>query len=162
MIILGIDPGTGRTGFGYVETRPGSNPAMLSCGCITTPKDASRARRLELLFLALDEKLSELRPDVMAIEQLFFNKNITTAMNVGEARGVILLSAALNAVPVAEYTPLQVKEALSGYGRASKSEVREMVKVYLNIDKIKGPDDVADALAIALCHSFALQLQDCL
>ena len=95
----------------------------------------------------------------MAMEKLFFNRNVTTAMSVGEARGVILLAATLNSIPVFEYTPLQVKETLSGYGRASKSEVKETVKLHLGVEKIKGPDDVADSLAIALCHAFAVEFE---
>lgn len=157
MLILGIDPGIGRTGFGYIESIDGSD-LYVDCGCISTPKDMDRAQRLQLLFKTLSELIANRKPDVMAIEQLFFNRNITTALNVGEARGVILLAASLADVPIEEYTPLQVKESLSGYGRASKSEVKEMVKLHLSLEKIKGPDDVADALAIALCHSFNYSL----
>lgn len=159
MVILGIDPGTGRTGFAYVESDGADSRSMIDCGCIETPKGENRENRLRLLFDALNSKMDARRPDVMAVEQLFFNRNITTAMTVGEARGVILLCAALHSVPIAEYTPLQVKEALTGYGRASKTEVKEMVKIHLGIDKIKGPDDVSDAIAIAVCHSFAAGFQ---
>ena len=159
MIILGIDPGTGRTGFGYIEIEKDKSPTLLSCGCITTPKEKTGAERLKILFEEITSKIKEIRPDELAMEKLFFNRNVTTAMSVGEARGVILLASALNSIPVFEYTPLQVKETLSGYGRASKSEVKETVKLHLGVEKIKGPDDVADSLAIALCHAFAIEFE---
>ncbi len=153
MIILGIDPGTARTGYGFIKI-DGDKPSIISCGCITTSKEETKSARLAIVHKELMRLLSECRPDIMAIELLFFNKNTTTALTVGEARGVILLAAELNRIPLKEYTPLQVKESLSGYGRASKQEIKEMVKIHLGIDKIKGPDDVADALAIAICHFF--------
>lgn len=159
MIILGIDPGTGRTGYGYIDVDSDYTPSLISCGCITTPKEETRENRLCILFKKLGKIMDALKPDILAVEQLFFNRNITTAMSVGEARGVILLAAAMRGIPIREYTPLQVKEVLSGYGRASKTEVKEMVKMHLKVDKIKGPDDVADALAIALCHSFSMEYQ---
>ena len=153
MLILGIDPGTARTGYGFIET-DGDNLSVISFGCITTPKEETKSARLALLHAQLLELIKEFKPDELAVEMLFFNKNTMTALTVGEARGVILLAAELNKVPIFEYTPLQVKESLSGYGRASKQEVKEMVKMHLGLEKIKGPDDVADALAIAICHSF--------
>lgn len=153
MLILGIDPGTARTGYGFIEA-DGDNLSAVSFGCITTPKEATKSERLALLHSQLLDLIKEYKPQELAVEMLFFNKNTMTALTVGEARGVILLAAELNKVPVSEYTPLQVKESLSGYGRASKQEVKEMVKVHLGLEKIKGPDDVADALAIAICHSF--------
>lgn len=158
MIILGIDPGTGRTGYGYISAE-GSKPSFISCGCISTDKNCSRQDRLLQLHRKLLELIGERKPHVIAVESLFFNRNISTALSVGEARGVILLAAAQNGVAVAEYTPLQVKESLTGYGRATKAEVKEMVKLNLELDKIKGPDDVADGLAIALCHSFYSEME---
>lgn len=157
MLILGIDPGTGRTGYGLVRIESGQSPILVSCGCIETDKDMLPHERLKDLFLQLGTLIKEHKPDVMAVEKLFFNRNITTAMGVCEARGVILLAASLESVPIFEYTPIQVKEALTGYGRASKAEVKEMVKIHLSVDRIKGPDDVSDALAIAVCHSFSYE-----
>ncbi len=161
MIILGIDPGTARTGFGYISVSDGSNE-FIDCGCITTSKETAKGERLAILYKELTSLLKNRRPDVMVVEQLFFNKNTLTALTVGEARGVILLAATLCGIPVTEYTPLQVKECLSGYGRATKQEVKEMVKIHLCLEKIKGPDDVADALAISLCHSFNLSMGECI
>ena len=160
MLILGIDPGTGRTGYGFIDSVPNENPRLVLCGCIETPKDLTSPERLKDLFLKLGKLIEEHKPDVMSVEKLFFNRNITTAMGVCEARGVILLSASLANVPIVEYTPLQVKEVLTGYGRATKNEVKEMVKVHLSLDRIKGPDDVSDAIAIALCHSFSYEFEE--
>ena len=153
MLILGVDPGTARTGYGFIET-VGDNMSIVSCGCIITPKEETKSARLAILHTQLMELIKEYKPDQAAIELLFFNKNTMTALTVGEARGVILLAFQFNRLSVFEYTPLQVKESLSGYGRASKKEVKEMVMAHLGLTKIKGPDDVADALAIAICHSF--------
>ncbi|MDQ7822491.1 MAG: crossover junction endodeoxyribonuclease RuvC [Candidatus Eremiobacteraeota bacterium] len=159
MVILGIDPGTARTGYGVISSKNGTIEAV-AYGCIKTDKDTPREQRLAILHRALLEVIEEQRPDVMAQELLFFNKNTKTALLVGEARGVILLAAAQSSLPVKEYTPLQVKGSLAGYGRASKSDVKEVVKLHLGLEKIKGSDDVADALATALCHLFHLETGD--
>jgi crossover junction endodeoxyribonuclease RuvC len=159
MKILGIDPGTARMGFGVVE-KLGSSLRALGFGCIKTDKDERREKRLQIIHEELHKVIKEYRPDMMAQELLFFSKNAKTALLVGEARGVILLAASQNLLEVHEYTPLQVKESLSGYGRASKSEVQELVQLHLNIEKFKGNDDAADALAIALCHIFYMETGD--
>lgn len=153
MRILGIDPGTARCGFGVVDAH-GTGVTTVTYGCICTDKNTAKEKRLQLLHEKICELVATHRPDVMAQELLFFNKNSKTAMVVGEARGVILLAAAQNDLPVCEYTPLQVKDSLSGYGRSSKDEIREMVKLHLGLSTIRGTDDAADALAIALCHLF--------
>lgn len=158
MRILGIDPGTARTGYGVVDALDtGVQPVTVTYGCICTNKDTVKEKRLQILHEKISELLSVHHPDVMAQELLFFSKNSKTAMVVGEARGVILLAAAQSNVPVCEYTPLQVKGSLSGYGRSSKDEIREMVKLHLGLSAIRSTDDAADALAIALCHLFYLE-----
>ncbi|MGV8119359.1 MAG: crossover junction endodeoxyribonuclease RuvC [Candidatus Xenobiia bacterium LiM19] len=156
MRILGIDPGTARTGYGVVDALD-TGVQSVTYGCICTDKNTTKEKRLQILHEKVSELLSVHHPDVMAQELLFFSKNSKTAMVVGEARGVILLAAAQSNVPVCEYTPLQVKGSLSGYGRSSKDEIREMVKLHLGLSAIRSTDDAADALAIALCHLFYLE-----
>ncbi|MHC9537966.1 MAG: crossover junction endodeoxyribonuclease RuvC [Vulcanimicrobiota bacterium] len=156
MRILGIDPGTARTGYGVVDALD-TGVQSVTYGCICTDKNTAKEKRLQILHQKVSELLSVHHPDVMAQELLFFSKNSKTAMVVGEARGVILLAAAQSNVPVCEYTPLQVKGSLSGYGRSSKDEIREMVKLHLGLSAIRSTDDAADALAIALCHLFYLE-----
>lgn len=156
MKILGIDPGTARMGYGIVEQVNGE-VKPLGFGCIKTHKDERREKRLQIIHHELHRIIEEFKPDMMAQELLFFNKNTKTALLVGEARGVILLAAAQHSLEVHEYTPLQVKESLSGYGRASKEEVQELVQLHLHIEKFKGNDDAADALAIALTYLFYLE-----
>jgi len=156
MRILGIDPGTARTGYGVVDALDTGVQSVVY-GCICTDKNTAKEKRLQILHEKVSELLSTHRPDVMAQELLFFSRNSKTAMVVGEARGVILLAAAQSNVPVCEYTPLQVKGSLSGYGRSSKDDIREMVKLHLGLSTIRGTDDAADALAIALCHLFYLE-----
>ncbi len=153
MRILGIDPGTARTGYGVVDVLD-SGVKSVAYGCICTEKGTAKEKRLQTLHEKVSELMTIHHPDVMAQELLFFSKNSKTAMVVGEARGVILLAAAQSNVPVCEYTPLQVKGSLSGYGRSSKDEVREMVKLHLGLSAIRSTDDAADALAVALCHLF--------
>lgn len=153
MVILGIDPGTALTGFGVISLLDHGCEA-LDYGCIRTTPDYSRQDRLRLIHEQMLVILERWRPDVMAIEQLFFNRNTTTAMLVGEARGVMLLAASMHKVPIAEYTPMVVKQALVGHGRASKSQVEDMVQFELGLKKAPKPDDVSDALAIALTHHF--------
>jgi crossover junction endodeoxyribonuclease RuvC len=151
MKVLGIDPGTATTGYGIVEDA-GSDYIMLGYGCIKTLAHEPKADRLAQIYQQVKALMERYKVDALAIEQLFFNKNTRTAMLVGEARGVVLLAAAHAALPVFEYTPLQVKKSLSGFGRASKSEVMTMVQLCLNLLKPPRPDDAADALACALCH----------
>lgn len=155
MKILGIDPGSGTIGFGLVER--GHRPKMLDGGIIQTTIGDEVADRLVELFESLSELVEEFKPDVAAVEKLFFAQNVTTAMNVSQARGVILLALAKNNVPIYEYTPLQIKMAMTGYGRATKAQIQEMVRVQLSLNKKPSPDDAADALAVALTHMATLQ-----
>lgn len=152
-LVLGVDPGNARCGWGLVSSEEG-RLAMVGAGCLSTGPSLARAERLRRVHAGLTEILETHRPDEMAVEQLFFNKNVGSAMAVGEARGVALLAAAQHGIPVAEYTPSRVKEALSGSGRASKDEVRLMVVMTLGLERPPRPDDVSDALAIALTHLF--------
>lgn len=154
MRILGIDPGIGRTGWGIIESQK-SNLKSQKCGCIETPVGMAIEKRLRILSEQLTQIIKEEKPDVVAIEDLFFNTNAKTALIVGQARGVLLLAAAEKNLPVAVYTPLQVKIALTGYGRAEKGQVGQMVKTILKLPSIPKPDDTADALAIAITHAFS-------
>ena len=158
MLTLGIDPGTAITGYGLVEGR-GDRLSLVECGVITTPAGVPLPRRLQDIYSGLTQLIQLHRPDSAAVEELFFSANARTALAVGQARGVILLSAAMLGVPVFEYTPLQVKQAVTGYGRADKAQVQAMVRVLLAIDTVPRPDDAADAVAVAICHlqSFALR-----
>lgn len=151
MIILGIDPGFAITGYGIVKYE-GNKFSVIDYGAVTTPAGMEMPKRLLELSEGLEKVIEKFRPDFISVEELFFNKNIKTALNVGHGRGVVLLTAAKSGIPVFEYTPLQVKQAVVGYGRAEKAQVQQMVKVLLNLPAIPKPDDVADALAIAICH----------
>lgn len=151
MLVLGIDPGTAITGYGLVREENG----QLACedmGCVLTRSELPLATRLLQIYDELREIIERDKPDCAAIEQLFFNVNAKSALAVGHARGVALLACAKAGIPVAEYTPLQVKMAVAGYGRADKKQVQSMVKLLLALDQEPKPDDVADALAIAICH----------
>jgi crossover junction endodeoxyribonuclease RuvC len=161
MITLGIDPGTAIMGYGLVESgvavskqgQYGSEGLrMVEYGALHTPANASLSERLPMLYKGIMDLLEEHKPEAVAVEQLFFNKNVRTALSVGHARGVVILAAAHAGLAVGEYTPLQVKQAVVGYGRATKEQVQAMVKVLLNMDHIPRPDDAADALAVAICH----------
>ncbi|MDD5731382.1 MAG: crossover junction endodeoxyribonuclease RuvC [Patescibacteria group bacterium] len=152
MLILGIDPGTATTGWGVVQFE-GSKLNAQSCGCILTPAKQNQAMRLAHIFSELEKIIKKTKPDVFAIEKLFFINNIKTAMTVGEARGVCLLVAEQNYIPIFEYTPLQVKQSLTGYGKAEKKQIQMMVKNILKLKEIPKPDDMADALAIAITHA---------
>ncbi len=156
MIILGLDPGTATTGYGVIRVI-GNRFQMLEYGIISTPPKMPMEKRLQMIYDGLQELLLKWKPDQAAIEELFFNQNITTAITVGQARGVLLLCCAQNDVPLAEYTPLQVKQALVGYGRADKKQIQQMVKMFLNLPEIPKPDDAADGLAIAICHAHNYQ-----
>lgn len=154
MIILGIDPGTAITGYGVVDYR-GNHFSVLTYGCIRTEANTPLALRLKLIYQGLTELILKYRPEHLAVEELFFNKNVRTALAVGHARGITLLAGANAAIPIYEYTPLQVKQAVVGYGRAEKQQIQYMVKMLLGLADIPKPDDVADALAIAICHAHA-------
>jgi len=152
MRILGIDPGIATIGFGVIESDK-NRQRLISCGAITTPAHTSLSSRLDLIYRDLTELLETIKPDSIAIEELFFNTNITTGISVAHGRGVILLACHKAGIPIAEYTPLQVKQAVVGYGRAEKTQVMDMVKRMLNLSAPPKPDDAADAVAIAICHA---------
>lgn len=153
MIILGIDPGTAITGYGIVRVVNNQN-TVLGHGAIRTPPKQNPAIRLEQIYAGIQELIAEFNPDCFAIEELFFNKNVASALAVGQARGVAILAAAHAGLPVAEYTPLQVKTSVTGYGRATKEQVAYMVTMLLGLRETPKPDDVTDALAICLCHGY--------
>lgn len=147
--ILGIDPGTGICGFGVIE-----DAKVIDYGVIATPPHTPLADRLEDIYNSLHEIIEQNHPDVMAIEKLFFKQNITTGISVAEARGVCLLVAKQHGLPTYEYAPNQIKKAICGYGQAHKPQIQEMVRVHLGLDAVPKPDDAADALAVAIVHSF--------
>lgn len=151
MRILGIDPGSGIIGFGLIEQS--SKLKMLDAGVIRTTIGDDPASRLLELHNSMQELVESCKPDVASVEKLFFAQNVTTAINVSQARGVILLSLADKKIPIYEYTPLQIKMAMTGYGRATKAQIQEMVRVQLGLKNRPKPDDCADALAAAICHS---------
>ena len=152
MRILGIDPGFATIGFGLVEAER-AQVKMVTYGAITTPAGLPLSKRLYQIGTDMEDLIGQLKPDVISIEELFFNTNITTGISVAQARGVILLCAYRCGLQIAEYTPLQVKQAVVGYGRAEKRQVMDMVKRILNLPAVPRPDDAADAVAIALCHA---------
>ena len=150
--ILGIDPGLATVGFSIVDVEK-SRMRLVTCGVISTPAHTSLSSRLDRIFDDMNDLISSFSPDVMSIEELFFNTNITTGIAVAHARGVILLSAYRAGVQVFEYTPLQVKQAVVGYGRAEKNQVIDMVRRILALPAAPKPDDAADAVALAICHA---------
>jgi crossover junction endodeoxyribonuclease RuvC len=152
--ILGIDPGTATMGWGVIR-QEGNRLRYVQHGAITTPSTWQMPRRLGRLFDGVTELVRGYRPDAVAIEELFFNTNVTTGISVGQARGVAMLAAYKSGAEMFEYTPLQVKQAITSYGRADKRQVQEMVKTLLNLREIPKPDDAADGLAIAICHAFS-------
>jgi len=152
MKILGIDPGTAIMGYGVVIAE-GNRFTLLEYACFYTKAGVPLAQRLHHLHQNLEQLIKKHRPDHLVVEELFFNKNTTTALAVGQARGIVLLAGAQAGIPVFEYTPLQVKQAVVGYGRADKHQVQQMVKTILGLTEIPRPDDAADALAIAICHA---------
>ncbi|MFO7166582.1 MAG: crossover junction endodeoxyribonuclease RuvC [Chloroflexota bacterium] len=154
MRTIGIDPGTARMGWGIVDESAGTL-SLVTCGVLVTPAGMPQAERLMRLYDELRQLLREFKPDAAAIEELFFGKNVNTAITVGQARGVALLALGQAGLPIQEYKPTEVKQAVAGYGGADKRQMQEMVKITLNLDKIPKPDDAADAVAIAICHSYA-------
>lgn len=150
-IILGIDPGIADTGFGVIEESGGSKMVCLNYGSIKTKADLSLPDRLDIIHKELNQIINKYKPVKVGVEQLFFCNNAKTALIVGQARGVVLLTCRQHELPVFEFTPLQVKQAVSAYGQASKLQVQKMVKLILNLNKIPRPDDAADALAVAIC-----------
>lgn len=157
MITLGVDPGTAILGYGVVS---GSDqPTMLSFGAIETTPDMPMPHRLAHLYDGISQIIEEVHPDIVAVEQLFFARNVTTAIAVGQARGVVLLAAAQHDLPVFEYKPNEIKLTVAGYGGADKQQVQEMVRMELGLTERPRPDDAADALAIAICHVYSTRLE---
>lgn len=152
MKILGIDPGTAITGYCLIGYESGQKPVLLEASAFETSPEFSLPDRLLTLHHLIEEKIIETKPDCLVIERLFFNTNIRTAIAVGQARGVLLMAAAKHQVPIFEYTALQAKLVMTGYGRSNKKEVQEAVRQYFDLEKIIKPDDASDAVAISLCH----------
>lgn len=151
MRIIGIDPGTGILGFGVIEV-VNSKMKLIDAGVVTTPAHTALDVRLEDIYDSLTEIISNTKPDFMSIEKLFFSQNVTTAMSVSHARGVAMLAGRKGGLPIAEYTPLQIKQTVTGYGKAGKKQVQEMVRIQLGLVDVPKPDDCADALAAAITH----------
>lgn len=151
MRIIGIDPGTGILGFGVIDVN-GDRLELVDAGVVKTPAHTPLDVRLEDIFDSLNEIICSSKPDVMSIEKLFFAKNVTTAMSVSHARGVAMLCGRKGGLPIAEYTPLQIKQTVAGYGKADKKQMQEMVRIQLGLKKAPQPDDCADALAAAITH----------
>jgi len=151
MRVIGIDPGTGILGFGVVDV-VGHKSVLVTAGVIRTPAHTPLDERLEEIFDGLTEIIAETKPDVMSIEKLFFARNVTTAMSVSHARGVAMLAGRKARLPIAEYTPMQIKQSMTGYGKADKKQMQEMVRLHLNLKEIPKPDDAADAHATAITH----------
>ncbi len=152
MKILGIDPGYALIGYGIISAENGRFKTI-TFGAITTAADLSFSKRLEIIYRDINQLICEFKPDALSIEKLYFNTNTTTAIDVAQARGVILLAAQMNSIPVYEYTPLQVKSSVTGFGRAEKHQVMEMTRSLLGLKQVPKPDDTADALALAICHA---------
>jgi crossover junction endodeoxyribonuclease RuvC len=157
MLVLGIDPGTAITGYGLVKGE-GDDLTLVAYGAITTSSDWLLPERLQRIYRELTALIEDQQPTAAAVEELFFSKNVRTALSVGQARGVALLAAANAGLPIHEYTPLQVKQAIAGYGRATKDQVQQMVKMLLALDSVPQPDDAADAIAVAICHIHSAKL----
>lgn len=156
MRIIGIDPGTGILGFGIIELVK-NKPILVDAGVIRTPVKEDDAVRLMTIYEELTSIIADTKPQEMAVEKLFFAQNVTTAMTVAQARGVVLLTAMQAGLAIAEYTPLQIKQAVTGYGKAEKKQVQEMVRVILELKEVPKPDDCADALAAAIAHSMTMR-----
>jgi crossover junction endodeoxyribonuclease RuvC len=158
MRILGIDPGTGILGFGVIDIDAKGKASLNDAGVIRTPPNQADSDRLFTIYEELTELIKELKPEIMAVEKLFFAQNVTTAMSVSQARGVVLLCGKQFGLDLYEYTPLQIKQALTGYGRADKKQIQEMVRVVLGLTETPKPDDCADALAAAICCSMTIRV----
>ena len=154
MIIMGIDPGIATIGYGVLSYQ-GNKFSVIDYGAVTTKAGMKLSDRLRNIYEDINILIERFHPDAFAVEELFFNTNITTGISVAHGRGVIVLAASVQNVPIYEYTPLQVKQSVAGYGRADKAQVQRMVKSLLGLDKVPKPDDTADALAIAICHGYS-------
>lgn len=158
MLVLGIDPGTATTGWGLV-CREDDTLTLVDYGTVSTSPDTALPQRLQTIYRELGEIVTHHQPSAVAVEKLFFNKNVRTAMAVGQARGVVLLAVADAGLPFHEYTPLEVKQSVCGYGRASKEQIQKLVQMLLGLDSIPQPDDAADAIAVAICHIHSSRLE---
>jgi len=158
MRIIGIDPGTGILGFGVIDVE-GSKTQLIDAGVVRTKVHQPLDERLEEIYNCLSDIIEENQPSIMVIEKLFFAQNVTTAISVSHARGVAMLAGKLAGLEIVEYTPLQIKQSLTGYGRADKKQIQEMVKILLGLKEVPKPDDCADALAAALMHASALKVK---
>ncbi|MBS1249450.1 MAG: Crossover junction endodeoxyribonuclease RuvC [Chloroflexi bacterium] len=152
MLVMGIDPGTATTGYGLVREDERGNLAAVAYGVVTTPSKWEMPHRLLHVYEKLKEIAQEHQPDSSAVEKLFFQRNVRTAISVGQGRGAALIALASCEIPLGEYTPLEIKQAVVGYGNADKNQVQQMVKLLLNMEELPRPDDAADALAVAICH----------
>lgn len=153
MRIIGIDPGTGILGFGIIDISSSGRASLVDAGVIKTPVHQPDSERLITIYKDLTEIIKNHKPTIMSVEKLFFAQNVTTAMSVAQARGVVLLCGEQKGLQIYEYTPLQIKQAITGYGRAQKNQMQEMVKIILRLKEKPKPDDCADALAAAICHA---------
>ena len=162
MITLGIDPGTAITGYGIIKEDQDGCLVVLDYGAIRTSAESSQADRLVQLYLKIKQLILLHQPDMGAVEKLFFERNVRTALNVGQARGVALLAMAESSLQIGEYTPLEVKQAVAGYGGADKTQVQQMVKTILGLAELPHPDDAADALAVAICHIHSAKMHNLL
>lgn len=158
MRVLGVDPGTAITGWGVIEG-DGEKLALVACGVITTTADTPLPQRLLAIYEGITAVISRLQPETSALEELFFSKNAKTALSVGHGRGAAMLALANAHLPIVEYKPLEVKQAVTGYGGADKTQIQQMVKLLLDLDDIPRPDDAADALAVAICHLHSARLR---
>lgn len=159
MLVIGIDPGTAITGYGLVREAQDGSLVAVDHGVITTPSNMAMPDRLAKIYEELNEVIRLHRPDSSAVEKLFFAKNVKTGISVGQGRGVVLLSLAQAKIPIAEYAPVEIKQAVVGYGAADKRQIQEMVRMLLDLEKIPKPDDAADGLAIAICHLHSARMQ---
>jgi crossover junction endodeoxyribonuclease RuvC len=159
VLVLGVDPGTATTGYGLVDEDAAGEAQLVGFGVILTEAKTPMPERLLKLHQELSALLAEYQPDAVAVEELFFGRNVTTAVTVGQARGVVMLAAAQAGLPVSEYKPAQVKQALVGYGGADKAQIQEMVRLMLGLNEIPRPDDAADAVAVAICHLHSARLR---
>ena len=159
MRIIGIDPGTGILGFGVIEAQKAGRCTLVDAGVIKTKVHQPLDERLEEIYTELCDIIAETKPAIMVVEKLFFAQNVTTAISVSHARGVAILAGKLAGLEIVEYTPLQIKQSLTGYGRADKKQIQEMVRILLNLKEVPKPDDCADALAAALMHATALKVR---
>ncbi len=158
MRVLGVDPGTALCGYGVVDME-GNHLHVVTYGCVSTHKHTPAAERLLQVHEGITQVIEQYEPEVLAVEELFMGRNVTTAISVGQARGVVLLAGAQHGLELAEYTPGQVKQAVAGYGKAEKAQVQQMIKVLLGLSEIPKPDDVADALAVACCCLQSIEVE---